>query len=250
MNQPLPLREQLKSLEHLQELDLKIDSIKKSENGLPVALKLLDDSLVKLKGALDLKKNQISEMEKVQRQTQAALELNQDRMTRSNAKLDGVQNTQEFQAANKEIDQLKKLNASLDEQTKKSVADIELAAKDQAILEEQFNKVKDERDSEDAKISGQVGKHQADITSLLAERKNFSSKVERGTLALYDRVRGARGGLGIVPSVGGRCKGCNMMLPPQLYNEVQRCTVLHCCPSCHRLLYLPVSNDDTASAET
>ena len=141
MNQPLPLVEQLKSLEHLQELDLKIDSIKKSETGLPVALKALDDALAKLKAGLDLKKSQVSELEKVQRQTQAALDLNQDRMSRSNSKLDGVQNTQEFQAANKEIDQLKKLNASLDEQTKKSVAEIELINKDLTVLEEQFIKL-------------------------------------------------------------------------------------------------------------
>jgi len=243
MNQPLPLVEQLKSLEHLQELDLKIDSIKKSETGLPVALKALDDALAKLKAGLDLKKSQVSELEKVQRQTQAALDLNQDRMSRSNSKLDGVQNTQEFQAANKEIDQLKKLNASLDEQTKKSVAEIELINKDLTVLEEQFNKLKDERETEAAKIFGQVGKHQADMGSLLAERKTFSSKVERATLALYDRVRGARAGLGIVPTVGGRCKGCNMMLPAQLYNEIHRGTILHCCPSCHRLLYLPISNE-------
>jgi predicted nucleic acid-binding Zn-ribbon protein len=247
VNQPIPLVEQLKNLEHLQELDLKIDSIKKSESGLPVALKALDDALNKLDGGLSLKKNLVSEMEKVQRQTQAALDLNTDRMSRSNAKLDGVQNTQEFQAANKEIEQLKKLNASLDEQTKKSVTDIEVAGKDILVLEEQFNKLKTERDAESAKISGQVGKHQSDITSLLAERKKFSTHVERSTLALYDRVRGARAGLGIVPTVGGRCKGCNMMLPPQLYNEVQRCTVLHCCPSCHRLLYLPVSHDEMKS---
>jgi predicted nucleic acid-binding Zn-ribbon protein len=249
VNQPLPLVEQLKSLEHLQELDLKIDSIKKSETGLPVALKVLDDALGKVKAGLDLKKNLVLELEKVQRQTQAALDLNQDRMTRSNAKLDGVQNTQEFQAANKEIEQLKKLNGSLDEQTKKSIADIELARIDIVALEEQFNKLNVERESEAAKISGQVGKHQADISSLLAERKSFSSKVERATLALYDRVRAARGGLGIVPSVGGRCKGCNMMLPPQLYNEVQRCTTLYCCPSCHRLLYLPVSPGSPVSNE-
>ena len=43
MTQALALREQLKALENLQEIDLKIDSLKKNKGGLPAALKALDD---------------------------------------------------------------------------------------------------------------------------------------------------------------------------------------------------------------
>ena len=45
MTQPLPLREQLKALEHLQELDLKIDRLKQNKNALPQALKTMDAGL-------------------------------------------------------------------------------------------------------------------------------------------------------------------------------------------------------------
>ena len=54
------------------------------------------------------------EVEKVQRQTQAALDLNKDRLARANTKLESVQNSQEFQAANKEIDQLQLMPQSFD----------------------------------------------------------------------------------------------------------------------------------------
>lgn len=242
MSQPLPLVEQLKNLEQLQEIDLKIDSLKKNQSSLPGALKVLDDSLRKLKAQQEAKKALITEVEKTHRQTQAALELNRDRLTRSNQKLEGVHNSQEFQAANKEIEQLKKLNATLEEQSKKSALDQETLGKDAAALGEKIEAAQKELDAQSKILSTQDHQFKTDIGTLTSQRTQFSSHVETRILAQYDRVRVARSGIGIVPAVGGRCVGCNMMLPPQLFNEVQRGTQLHNCPSCHRLLYVPNSS--------
>jgi len=241
LNQPLPLVEQLRNLVQLQEIDLKIDSLKKNKNSLPASLKSIDDSLMKVKGSLNTKKNRLSEIEKIHKQTQAALDLNQDRLSRSNAKLEAVQNSQEFQAASKEIEQLKKLNVTLEDQSKKSVLDIEGVSKEIGVLEQETQKLQNERDAQSQVLSGQDSRFSMDIETLVSERTQFASQVESRILSQYDRIRGARNGLGIVPSLGGRCKGCNMIVPPQLYNEVQRGSTLHSCPSCHRILFVPSS---------
>ena len=246
MSQPLPLIEQLKNLEQLQEIDLKIDSLKKNQSSLPGALKLLNDSLSKLKTQWDAKKNQLSEIEKTHRQTQAALQLNNDRLSRSNQKLEGVHNSQEFQAATKEIEQLKKLNLTLDEQNKKSGTEIEAMTKEIDSLGEKVQAAQKDLDQQSQVLNGQDHQFKTDITALTAQRTQYSVNVESRILSQYDRVRGARNGLGIVPAVGGRCKGCNMMLPPQLFNEVQRGSQLHSCPSCHRLLFVPNQSGQTA----
>jgi uncharacterized protein len=238
VTQSLPLAEQLKNLIQLQELDLKIDALKKNLSLLPIDLKTLDDSLSKLRATDGIKKNRITELEKSRRQTSAAKELNQDRLTRSNAKLESVQNTHEFQAATKEIEQLKKLNQSLEEQDKKTEEELEGLQKEAAVLDEQIQKSQAQRDEQASFIAGKNSELNSSISTLLSERNNFASKVERRILAQYDRVRGARAGIGIVPAVGGRCKGCNMVVPPQLYNEIQRATTLHSCPSCHRILFV------------
>lgn len=246
MTQPAPLRDQLKALEHLQELDLRIDQIKKNRSALPSQLRALDDQLKKVKAQLDVKSNAVAELEKTQRQTKAALELNQDRLTRSSARLEGVQNSQEFQAINKEIDQLKKMNVTLEDQSKKSNQEIETISKDLADIQTNYDKVKGERDSQAGVLSGQEAQFQKDLSSLDSERKQYTVKVDVRTLSVYERVRGARAGIGIVPAIGGRCKGCNMMVPPQLFNEVQKCLQVHACPSCNRILFVPVSEAKTA----
>lgn len=239
MTQALPLREQMKSLEHLQELDLKIDSLKKKKAALPTSLKTLDDQFNKVRLSLEAKKNAIAEIEKAQRQTEAAMELNRDRLTRANSKLESVANSQEFQAANREIDQLKKLNGSLEEQLKKAKADLEAGGKDIDALNGDFSKVQEARSAQAGVVEKETGQIDSEIQVLMAERGKYTGQINLRTLALYDRVRVARGGVGFVPAVGGRCSGCNMMVPPQLFNQVQKAAEVHSCPSCHRILFVP-----------
>jgi predicted nucleic acid-binding Zn-ribbon protein len=241
VNPAVALREQLKALENLQEIDLKIDALKKNKGGIPTALKALDDGLAKLRATTELRQKALAEVDKNQKQTQAAQDINRDRLARANSKLEGVQNSQEFQSANKEIDQLKKLSGTLEEQSKKATADIDALTKEIADMTAKYAELKTERDEQAAKLATQNSKLDGDISSLTAERQQFASKVEARTLSQYDRVRTARAGLGIVPAIGGRCKGCNMMVPPQLFNEIQRGTQMHQCPSCHRILFVPVA---------
>lgn len=239
MSQQLPLAEQFKALEQLQELDLKIDQLKRNKSALPQELKVLEDGLAKVKAQVDVKKNALAEIEKTQRQTRAALDINRDRLTRSSSRLDAVKNTHEFQAVSKEIEQIKKMNGTLEEQSKKSDQDAEAIQKEITELTAQFEKAQQERNARAEAVSGQGSKLDGEISALTAERSKFTGSVDPRTLSAYDRVRGARAGLGIVPAVNGRCKGCNMMVPPQMFNEIRRVNAVHSCPSCNRILYIP-----------
>jgi len=250
VNQPLPLKDQLIALEQLQELDLKIDSLTKNKNELPASIKAMDDSLGKAKHAYETRKAALGEIEKAQRQTQAAMDLNRDRMQRSSGKLEGVHNSQEFNAANKEIEQLKKQAASLEEQSKKYSQDLDAGNAELTQLQAKVDQLRSERDAKAAEVSGQGSNLDGQIQGLMQERSKFTPSVEKRILSQYDRIRQARGGLGIVPALGGRCKGCNMVLPPQQYNELQRGTALHQCPSCFRLLYIPAQSGQQSAVST
>ena len=39
------------------------------------------------------------------------------------------------------------------------------------------------------------------------------------------------------------CQGCNMNIPPQMYNELQRGISLKYCPSCERIIYWQDENE-------
>ncbi len=240
----------MKALEHLQEVDFKIDHLIKRKTSLPDSVRLLNESFQKMQLTTDTKKNAFTEVEKLIRQTEAAIELNNDRLTRAHTKLETVHNSQEFQAANKEIDQLKKLNTTLDEQLKKNKQDLELLNQEINQIDTDFLKLKTDRETQMTVVSSESAQLDAEIATLTQEREKFLPSIEVRISRQYDRVRGARGGMGCVHAVGGRCSGCNMMLPPQLFNEVYRANDLQQCPSCHRILLIPsVSGEASSQAE-
>ena len=245
---PRNLAEQFKNLEQVQEYDFKIDSLKKKKAALPAALKSLDDALVKCRLILETKKKGAEDIQKVQRQTQAAIDLQNDRMVRSSSKLEGVQNHNEFTAANKEIEQLKKSLVTLEEQITKAKADVDLANQAVAAAEAEVLRLDAERGQLMATITGEGDQLESGINSLLTERSQYTGSIDPRILSQYDRVRGARGGIGIAPAVAGRCRACNMILPPQFYNELHRMSAVQQCPSCHRLLFLPGQGQPVLSA--
>ena len=44
-------------------------------------------------------------------------------------------------------------------------------------------------------------------------------------------------GRAVVEAKGGKCTGCQMKLPPQLFILVQRVETLESCPACQRFLF-------------
>ncbi len=233
------LKDQMKTLEQLQEVDLKIDHLKKKKTQLPTTLKALQENCQKYKASLAAKKLLLEETEKTLRQTQAALDLNNDRLNRSSSKLDLVHNTQEYQAATKEIEQLKKLNLSFDEQLGKSKQELDVAKIELDQIEIELLALEKDLESKANVVSGEAGQLDQEINLLLSERAKHTPLIEKRVLLQYDRIRAARAGLGLVPVANGRCSGCNMMLPPQLYNEIQKAQNIHVCPCCHRMLFIP-----------
>ena len=194
MSQPLPLKDQLKALEQIQEIDHKIDNLRKNKGTLPAALKALDDQIGKISASAQIKRTALAELDKTQRQTTAATELNRDRLTRSTSRLESVQNSQEFQAAQKEIDQLKKQKgqprragprspASKVEASGKMLG--ELGAADRQVHRKSAT-------AQAATLTGQSGKMEEEIASLMRDRGKYSPSVEARLLAQHDRVRGAR----------------------------------------------------------
>ena len=97
-------------------------------------------------------------------------------------------------------------------------------------LSEQFNKEKQT-------ITNETEKNNKRLAELDTEWKKFSDKIDPQLLKIYLMVRDKAGGIAVAPVKDAVCRGCNMNIPPQMYNELQRCDSLKFCPSCQRIIY-------------
>lgn len=233
------LKEQLLTLSKIQELDLKILKIENEKNALPQKLKETDLKISTLTKTLEIQNKKREDLDKNLKQSKAALDLNNDRMERSSKRVEEVQNTNEFQAVSKEIEQLKKLNESLS--TQLTGIEAEKSKIDAVITEKnaEIQQLENEKNAQLSENSGVETTLNTELEKLLGERKELTSGVQKSTLLKYDRVRSARAGVGLSAAVGGRCTSCNLGVPPQMFNELHKGQDLHSCPSCQRLLFIP-----------
>ena len=58
--------------------------------------------------------------------------------------------------------------------------------------------------------------------------------------SLYERIRGARGGQAVAEVREGLCTACNVLLRPQVYNEVRTNEAVQTCENCGRIMYYVV----------
>jgi len=68
------------------------------------------------------------------------------------------------------------------------------------------------------------------------EKKKMVSLINPEIHTLYERIR-RRNGVVIVQARNELCTGCNMNIPPQLFNEVLTSKRMIQCPNCQRILY-------------
>jgi predicted nucleic acid-binding Zn-ribbon protein len=60
--------------------------------------------------------------------------------------------------------------------------------------------------------------------------------IDTSWLKIYDSLAAKRG-YAVAPVVKGTCRGCHMLLPPQLANTLARMESLEVCPRCGRIVY-------------
>jgi len=101
---------------------------------------------------------------------------------------------------------------------------------------------------EGAEIRSVLDGVQGRMAELEAERKRLVELCDRSLVSKYERIRKQRGGVAVVPVVGGTCKGCQRNIPPQMANNLLTGTEIMSCPNCHRFIYAADEPDTAASA--
>ncbi|MBI3544416.1 MAG: hypothetical protein HY075_14185 [Deltaproteobacteria bacterium] len=230
------MQEVLRKLEQVQEIDLQINAILAKKAEFPKRLAEYEASIKASTAKFEEKKKVVDELEKNKRQQLGALELNEERAKRSQEKSEQIKTNQEFQAIQKELESLKKNSATIQDNANKVGEELAKQQKELGAIEAVLTEAKTKLDSESNKIASESGGLENELKRLQGLRVSAADGIDKRYLAAYEKTRLNRSGLGLANATGGSCKGCNMRIPPQIYNELQRGTELFTCPSCRRIL--------------
>ena len=232
------MKKKLETLAQLQDIDHLINSLKNTQ-------KSLNDELGNIAQAVDVVREEVSAMENRLTQLEkekAALEENHAaelaNISRSETNMKEIKTNKEFQAVGREISAARKQVSELEDQVLQKISQIEELSGEvtaRKVSLEELMKNSAQRTSEK---QAEIDKVQVDIDYDITRRDVLTKEVPASLLKRYTTLRDQRRGQALAFARDGYCLGCNMHLPPQLYNNLFKYEELLACPHCQRMLVL------------
>jgi predicted nucleic acid-binding Zn-ribbon protein len=230
------LKAQLKLLEELQRHDARIQELEGARRAIPAKLDALRVDLTKIEELLGRERAELEDAERFRRDKETEAKTAESQLAKAKHKLAQVKNSKEYMATQREVESTRKMVAETEEKLLGLIEAAEQARKkisghegDVVKLREHF--ATDEREAQ-AKLAG----IDAEIALARDGREVAARAVRADVLKKYGAIR-MRRGLAVVAVHNGTCGGCNMNIPPQLFNQLQRGNTVEVCPNCQRIIY-------------
>jgi predicted nucleic acid-binding Zn-ribbon protein len=245
----LSIPDQIRALERLAHIDAELKELheqlaqeRSTLDGLKSGIAKLDDKLAVDRGALGAMDKARGELIQDVRNMNQQLDHSREKLSRSRTE-------RESNAAQRELEELRKLVRDREEEIGKLTADADAARQQIEATESEHKKIAEELGARQGDISSKLGEVGGLAQRKQAERDAAAKVLPAQLYRRYEMIRSKRG-TAIAQTSDGTCKACHMSLPPQLFHRLRREPILEQCPSCHRLIYFVLPQDVGADAPT
>jgi len=115
------------------------------------------------------------------------------------------------------------------------------------IKKKELDEITAQVNNEEKVLAEKTEEINSKIQALNKDRTKVEKNVSPNLLSKYSFLKDRRASIVVVSVVQGVCGGCNMNIPPQLFNELLRDDKIHTCPTCQRFIYAkkPGQEDET-----
>ncbi len=230
------MRQQLIDLYEIQKIDLDIRELELSRDKAPERLTELEAEISRIQEELAPMGEESAGIEEEIRVLQAAVRNEGDKLRKWEKRLTDIRNQREYLALSREIEGSRRANNNTEDKI------VELSLSQEAIAEK-MEELKDalaeneiDADEERNKFEARKAQMNEKVKSETDRREKLVGSVKSSLLRKYDSIRKKRMGVGLIAAHAGSCCGCNIRLPPQLFNVLQRADTLEQCPSCQRIM--------------
>ena len=228
----------------LQQMDNENKKLVAYLQDVPVQIKNLDTRLDEFTRNVETDENLITELNKKYRTYESDIQLNVGKIEKSQEKLRAVKTNKEYQSSLKEIDDIKAINSKLEDEMLEFLEQIETAEQSLNENKQQYSRIVDELEDEKKSLIQAAEQGEKELAGLQSDRDAVVAALGTGLMDIYEYQLMKQGnGIAIVDVRNEVCQGCNMNIPPQMYNELQRDISLKYCPSCERIIYWQDENE-------
>lgn len=233
------MRKSLQLLRKLQEVDLKILELEQSKDALPRRLQEIDKKIASARSAVEEESEQVEALHKSRRDKETDLQEKSDMIIKVKARIPEIKTNKEYQAVLKEIESYEDLKSKIEDEI---IEILEETDRLEQMLEKRRNWLKENEailNKERSTIEKEIPTIDVKLDAEKTTRNDLASQIDPMLISKYETIRTRRGGIAVTMADKGICLGCNMNIPPQLYNDLLKVESVIQCPSCKRILSVP-----------
>jgi len=232
------IKEEIKKLVSLQEVDKKIYQLTKEKADLPKQLQEIQMEFEEKKANYKALEDKRQKLILKQKEKEGELATKEENIKKSQGQLGQLKTNKEYQAKLSEIESLKADKSIIEEEILKAMDELDQVKNE---LETEKNALAGEEKiyNEKKNIINSRGKDiESQLSDASGKRKILSDSVDKKILEKYEHILHGKEGLAIVKVQNNSCAGCFMSVPHQVVNEIKMHERLITCEICSRILYL------------
>jgi uncharacterized protein len=231
------LREQLALLVELQKMESAAGTITARKTALPVQMEALETEFSAFSADVETEREQLESLRKRRREKDSQLQAGQETLKKTRERLFEVKTNKEYQSILKEIETFEAKNSRMEDEIISLLDELDALETVVKTREAELNAGRSRYEEQKTKMAEELSSIAAELTVCVRKSDALKKKIPAHILRKYEQIKGAGRGVAVVPVWKEICDGCHMSIPPQLYNELQKSTLLITCPNCNRIMY-------------
>jgi uncharacterized protein len=232
------LQDKLGLLRELQGLDRELVQLNEGRQKLEAEIAKYQDELARVQEMVDSLADEMEAIQAERRELLRAQAQEAENVQRAEGRLPSIKTQKEYIAVLKEIDSAKAVSRDIQGKLAAKEAELENLGRDREEKEQETSGIREKFQARQAEIDAQLAETDGAVTDMNQRKNVLLEQIPVPIRKRYQMLLERRGGIAVVEARKGACSGCNMHLPPQLYNSLFRMQEIQSCPHCNRLLYV------------
>ncbi len=228
--------DEIRALEELAAMDAEVKALEEKLAEERGVLGTLKESLKKLDDRLQVDRATVGAADKQRQELSIDIRTMTQQIEHSREKLNRSRTERESQAAQRELEELRKLVRDREDEIQRIDGDTAAVRAQVEATEAEHKQLSEELVAKEGDIQAKVTQLESDRQQKGGGREMIVKRLPPVLYRRYEMIRGRRG-TAVAQTSDGTCNKCNMALPPQLFHKLRREPLIEQCPSCNRIIY-------------
>jgi uncharacterized protein len=230
------IAQQIETLERLVRIDSQIRELSESVAGKKGEISGVRTEMSQLEERLGTDRGSVTEMDRTRGELVQEVRQISGQIDRSRERLGRARNEREVQAAERELDELRKIQRDREEEIRKLSELADQARQSIADSERRQDELSEQLAGSLEGTTQSIDELRARLEGLSGERKQVAASLPSLVFRRYERLA-SRGRVPVAKTHDGTCLGCFVKLPPMMFHTMLGRTQFEECPNCHRIIY-------------